>query len=130
MPNWRKDKRKKRLTEGRCAFDRCPRPSTLTYYDLGLCEVHFDYYFDEDLHDDILKKVLGLPVSAERYEAAAAARRKFERDRSKTKKQAQEEVESEEFEDGLFKSLNRRERASKRKMDNGDSGWVPDLEGD
>ena len=125
MPNWRKDERKSRPSEGRCAFQRCPKASVINYYGFGLCEIHEDYYLDEDMPTPILKKILGIPVSAADHEAAVAERRKFERERRKAVKQAKEEEDEEEFEGALFKTLNRRAKRAKKEDLGSDDGWVP-----
>lgn len=75
MPNWKTDKKKSRVVDGKCAIVGCPRPSTINYYGNGLCDKHEAYYFDEEMPCIRLKDVLKIPVSDEERERAEQSRK-------------------------------------------------------
>jgi hypothetical protein len=86
MPNWRTDKRKKRVTEGKCAIEGCPRPSVLSYYNYGLCDKHEAYYFDEDMPSFRLKDVLKIPMTPEDREREEALWKVYKKDQRAKRK--------------------------------------------
>lgn len=127
MPNWRKDTRKTRVADNKCAFSGCQRPSVLNYCGFGLCEIHEDYYRAEDMPSPILKKILGLPVTASDHAEAVETRISIERDRRKSIKEAKEQEDEESFENTLFKFLDRKRRTKTKKDDEAEEEWEPDL---
>lgn len=64
-PNWRKDSRKSKPVDGVCSITHCKGATVITYYGLGLCAVHEEYYFAEDMPCIRLKDVLRIPVTDE-----------------------------------------------------------------
>ena len=121
MPNWRKDRKKSRRSEGRCSIAGCPREQAITYYDYGLCNVCFDYYFDDDKPSAFLDKVLGLPVSAAEYERAVRTYNKEQLEKREAAKKAEEAADEDKFDRRLIADLKRREtRAKKKRVDRTD----------
>ena len=85
-PNWKKDKRKPRLIEGKCAIAGCKDPSVISYLGCGLCERHEDYYLNEDMPAFRLRSVLGIKVPQEREDQERALWEKYRREEREEKR--------------------------------------------
>ncbi len=125
MPNWRKDQRKSRQNEGKCAIAGCPRDQVLTYYGFGLCTVHEDYYFDEDKPSAFLKKVLGLPVSAAAYDEAVKTYHREQHEIHQAIKDEEERLEEDEFDKKLIANMKLRETRAEKRIVDGNYGRPP-----
>ena len=65
MPNWKTDKRRSPANEMKCAISGCHHPPVMGFYDYRLCQIHADYYFDDQARTDRLKKILKIVEPAE-----------------------------------------------------------------
>lgn len=65
MPNWKTDKRRSPSNETKCAISGCHHQPVMGFYDYRLCQVHTDYYFDDQARIDRLKKILKIVESTQ-----------------------------------------------------------------
>lgn len=102
QPNWRKDSRKSKPRDGHCAITHCDGASVITYYGLGICTIHMDYYFAEDMPHIRLKDVLRIPVTDEARASSELHLKKEKAHRRVMRKLESEEI-FDEFELEMFK---------------------------